>query len=374
MRTPKPSILVFSLFVCGWVLAVSGDVLGADKKKIAVLEFNSRGIPADVGASLTELVIREVDRSGLFTTISMDDIKAMLQHAEHTISLGCDDTTCLAEIGGALGVELLLAGSVGRIGQTYVISLRLIDVKRAGILSREEKTVQGQVDDLVEASRMAVKALLRPLMKKAAGQLELICEEEGAEVYVDDLMIGTTPLGKRQLPGGYHAIKVKKDRFVVFGKDVMIQPEKTIRIEVALIPSPEFVEAYESRASTGRALAWTFTAIAVAAAGAATGLFVWNEGRLGDYEQDKTRYETELVGDGYALNDRADSINMIDSVTWAVGGLAVASLGTALYFWVAGDPPGKYDHLSQETRVETSWDLTPSVGPGGAGVAACFRF
>ena len=101
---------------------------------------------------------------------------------------------------------------------------------------------------------------------------------------------------------------------------------------------------------------------------------VWNEGRLGDYEQDKTRYETELVGDGYALNDRADSINMIDSVTWAVGGLAVASLGTALYFWVAGDPPGKYDHLSQETRVETSWDLTPSVGPGGAGVAACFRF
>ncbi len=362
--------VIFALFSISWL--VTPPVRAQGKDRIAVLGLTARGLAPDVAQSITDLVAREVDRSGLFETISMDDIKAMLQHAEKRMVLGCDDTSCLVEIGGALGVELLLAGGVGKIGQTYVISLRLIDVRRAAVLNREEKTVQGKVDDLVAASRLTVKALLRPLMKKAAGLLQLTCNEEGADVYIDDLLVGTTPLTRREVPGGYHSIKVKKDRFVVFGKDVMVEPEKTTSVKVVLIPSAGYIEKHESRASAYRALAWTMTALAVAVAGTTTGLLIWNEGRLGDYEQDRQRYEDERIGDGYALNERADSINTVDTVTWVVGGVGLVSLGTALYFWIVGDPPGKYDHLKKETRVETSWQ--PSPGPGSIGVSATIRF
>jgi len=285
------------------------------KRPIAVLELRSRGLDADLAASLTELIVREVDRSGLFTTISLDDIRAMLQHAENSNMLGCDDAACLAEIGGALGVELLLAGSVGRIGSTHVISMRLIDVKQSRVLVRQEKTVQGEVDDLIGASRQAVSRLLQPLMDRAAGELALTCVEEGAEVYVDDMMIGTTPLEPRTIPGGFHTIKVKKDSFIVFGRDVLVRPEQTTRLDVELIPSPDFVARYRARANTYRALAWTFTGLALAAAGTATGLLIWNDGRLGDYRQDKERYESELVGDGERLNAQADSINAVDNAT-----------------------------------------------------------
>jgi hypothetical protein len=60
--------------------------------------------------NITDLVLQEVDRVGLFRTISMEEIKRMLEHEQQKIMMGCDDTSCLAEVGGALGVELLLAG------------------------------------------------------------------------------------------------------------------------------------------------------------------------------------------------------------------------------------------------------------------------
>ena len=184
-----------------------------------MLDLKPRGIEQDLAESLTDLVVKEIDRLGLFRTISLDEIRRMLEHEQDKRLLGCEDASCLAEIGGALGVDLLVSGGAGRIGDTYVLSLKLIDVGRAEILGREERTVSGKVEDLVGASRLAARALMRPIMERESGLLEVISTEEGAEVYLDDVMIGTTPLPLRKVPGGYHSVRVTKKRFVVFGRD-----------------------------------------------------------------------------------------------------------------------------------------------------------
>ena len=62
----------------------AGPAAAEDKAKIAVLQLNARGIEADVASSITDLVIRQVDRSGLFETISMDDIRSLLQAGSRT--------------------------------------------------------------------------------------------------------------------------------------------------------------------------------------------------------------------------------------------------------------------------------------------------
>ncbi len=168
--------------------------------------------------------------------------------------------------------------------------------------------------------------------------------------------------------------KVKKDSFIVFGRDVLVRPEQTTRLDVELIPSPDFVARYRARANTYRALAWTFTGLALAAAGTATGLLIWNDGRLGDYRQDKERYESELVGDGEKLNAQADSINAVDNANWAIGGVGLACLGTALYFWLAGDSPGRYDHIDHSRAAGPAFDLQPSFGNGSVGATARLRY
>jgi hypothetical protein len=182
-------------------------------------------------------------------------------------------------------------------------------------------------------------------------------------------MVGTTPIQPRKIPGGYHAVKVVKKRFVVYGQDVKIEPGKTATLELRLLPSEAFIKEYESQASTYRTLAWVFSGVAVAAAGSATGLFVWNDGRLEDYNRDKQ----DPGHDQNDLNERADSINMVDSVTLGVAGCAIAAVGTALYFWIAGDPPGRYEGVG-EKKSSASFEFTGSMAPGSASATAVFRF
>jgi hypothetical protein len=357
----------YPIFILSTVLLLGTTVAAQGKKNIAVLDLKARGLEASVAENITDLVTKEVDRVGLFRTVSMAEIKRMLEHEQQKILTGCDDTSCLAEIGGALGVELLLAGGVGKLGDTYLLSLKLIDVREAKVLAREERTVTGKVEELVTVSRQAARTLLRPILKQESGTLELTCSEEGDEVYVDDVMVGTTPLPPRKVPGGYHALKINKKRFVVYGQDVKIDPQQTTKVEVTLLPSEAFIAEYESSASTYRTLAWVFSGAALAAAGTATGLFVWNDGRLSDFNRDKN----DPAQDPADLRDRRDSINLVDSVTLGLAITGAASLGAALYFWLAGDPPGKYDNVKKKVEVV---EFGGHAGPGSLGATATFRF
>ena len=45
-------------------------------------------------------------------------------------AVGCDDVSCAAEIGGALGINYMVAGTAGKLGSRIVFSLKLIDTKK----------------------------------------------------------------------------------------------------------------------------------------------------------------------------------------------------------------------------------------------------
>jgi hypothetical protein len=140
-----------------------------------------------------------------------------------------------------------------------------------------------------------------------------------------------------------------------------------------LIPSKAFIEEYQSKATTYRTLAWTFTGIAVAAAGSATGLFVWNDGRLSEYEQDREEFELDPTShDSNELGERADSINLVDSVTIGIVAGALVSGGVSLYFWLAGEPPGRYEKI--EDQPKSAFEISGSLGKDSIGATATFRF
>ena len=77
------------------------------KSKMAVLDLKDKGVGAEVASLLTGIVSNRLSEIGIFEVISREDIKNMLTHEQDKILVGCSDTGCLSEIGGALGVENL---------------------------------------------------------------------------------------------------------------------------------------------------------------------------------------------------------------------------------------------------------------------------
>jgi len=119
----------------------------------------------DIGFIVDELVLTELQHSG-FEAIGPDDINSILGFDKVKTAVGCDDASCVAEIGNALGVDYLVAGSVALLEGSVVLTLKFVDVKNAKVLARVNKVgssagtkelprlVNDAVRDLVESSKL----------------------------------------------------------------------------------------------------------------------------------------------------------------------------------------------------------------------------
>jgi len=92
--------------------------------------------------------------------IGMADIRAALQYAEKQHLLGCSDQSCVAELGGALGTHWVAVGNVSRFGTTWLLNLKLLDVRSVQVISSVSRTVLGGEERLVEAIPDAVRELM----------------------------------------------------------------------------------------------------------------------------------------------------------------------------------------------------------------------
>ncbi|MBI5508099.1 MAG: hypothetical protein HY903_05040 [Deltaproteobacteria bacterium] len=124
--------------------------------KLVVMPLRFSELPEAAVGTLNELLANSVRRLGKYEVIGRSDIDAMLGLENLKDQLGCDDVTCAAEIGGALGAELLLAGQVAHLGDSIIIVLKLIDTKQQKVLgsakhkaANDENTYDEAVEDAV---------------------------------------------------------------------------------------------------------------------------------------------------------------------------------------------------------------------------------
>ncbi len=136
-------------------------VSAAPRTKLAVTEIKAvQGVSPGTATILSDIVVSEVARAG-HDVISQSDIKAMVGFEQQKKMLGCtDDSSCLAEIGGALGVDYMMTGQVGQIGTRFRISLLVVDTKKARVAGRSAQFCDQNEDALARAAESTVKELL----------------------------------------------------------------------------------------------------------------------------------------------------------------------------------------------------------------------
>ncbi len=109
--------------------------LTAHPTKVAVSEVEAGpGADPKVAHLVTTLVASELRKLPSLSVTSQDDIQNLLGLNRQKQLLQCADATCLAEIGGALGVDQMVTGSVSKLGESQILVLRVIDVRRAQVL------------------------------------------------------------------------------------------------------------------------------------------------------------------------------------------------------------------------------------------------
>ncbi len=161
MHFPTAVLSVLSLALSSSSLAQSGPTpTPQPKRKVAVLALQAESGTSQGAANLlTELVTTDLSKSEQYEVLSSADIATLLGFERQRQLAGCkEDDSCFAEIGSALGVDLLVTGSVGALGKVRVLTLRAYDAKKSRPFGRETTTVDDEAK-LVDAARATAAKL-----------------------------------------------------------------------------------------------------------------------------------------------------------------------------------------------------------------------
>lgn len=101
--------------------------------KVAILDIKTTGVDASYVNILTEILSTEVEALGIYdSVIAGRDIATMMGFERQRELVGCDHEECLVELGGALGVDRIIAGHVAKIGNSYIVQIKMINVIEHG--------------------------------------------------------------------------------------------------------------------------------------------------------------------------------------------------------------------------------------------------
>lgn len=133
----------------------------AVRPRLAVLDFRVEGKVDATGSSLVAAVVREeFNRSGRFDLMDREMMRERMTEKDFAASDECDQVRCLVKFGKTLDVQQIVGGQVASFGQTWVLTMRLVDVNTG----REEKTVtrrhDGAMEDLLDVARDAAQEML----------------------------------------------------------------------------------------------------------------------------------------------------------------------------------------------------------------------
>lgn len=241
--------------------------IAAEGTSAAVIDLTAHGVEPALADSLTQLLSLELKKYKGLSVISRDEIQTMLRFQAEKQVLQCtSDTSCLVEIGGALGVDYLISGSIGRLGDAYVITLKLMDVHEAKVVNRSSETFRGAESELATALRVTAAGLLG---KELAGKGSLVIR---ANVDEGEFALDGGEAVKLPPPGpfdpivvGKHTVNIRSEGYYpLFQETYVLEGQRTeLRLNLEEIPRPWYKQW------------WPWTALgAVVAGGVATAVIL----------------------------------------------------------------------------------------------------
>ncbi len=124
----------------------------AASAKLAVmptqLDATSQGL---VPKLFDDYLLAAVQNAGDFEVIGQEDIAALIGFEKQKEILGCDDAACLADVGNALGVDRLLVVKIACLGEDWVVTSKLINIRATKVEARASEIVSGAVKELLQA-------------------------------------------------------------------------------------------------------------------------------------------------------------------------------------------------------------------------------
>jgi len=229
--------------------------------KLAVMPLAARGVPAPTADAMTQILSAELNGIEGISVISRDDIQAMLAKVQTESELGCtDNMECIVEIGAALGLAKLVTGTVGRVKDTYVVSMQLVDIRKAEVENRVLESFEGDPDELKNAVKLGAYQIAGVDYLSRTGQVAFTfnVSEADAQLSGKPIALRGNQLDAENLRPGRYSLRVIADQDDYY----------PLRTDVYVAPGANNVRSFDIREREtpwyGQWWVWTIAGVVVA--------------------------------------------------------------------------------------------------------------
>lgn len=350
--------------------ALSGAAL-ADEQRPPIAVFDLKGIstPPMAAEAASIAMVRGLRELEAFEVMSADDLRSLISIDRQRQLQGVESPALAAGV-QVLGVRHQIVGTLTKTEGGFSAELRLLDTQEGKVISQKSTPTVATLEAVGKSLASVVQELVGPLLEAEQGSLLVRTREEGAELQVDGVLRGSTPMpGPLSLPRGRHRLTVKKDGFIARVGEVTIKKGQLTLEDAILVPSPEFVADYNRRNARLRIGAYVGTGLAVAAIVSALAVdrlvaepryqnaFLPRQKVLEALSRNPSLDPSSFIdpvsadcasnpaGCRAELSSTASSLGALQAVSWTLVGVGVVAAGAAAYCWFVGEDPKRYVQL-----------------------------
>jgi len=140
-------LAILSIGLLAAMNAAAADL--AKRSQIAVMPLSAPALDSSSVATIENALGTELLRTEKVRVLERAQMQRILKEQGFQKSGTCDQTDCNVEMGKLLAVDKLLVGSLGQIGNTYSLTLRLVDVGSGEVLGSSTRNQKGAIDDVL---------------------------------------------------------------------------------------------------------------------------------------------------------------------------------------------------------------------------------
>lgn len=160
------TILSFCIIALAGLLAVNAEGDGS-AHSIAILDLEASGLDAGEVKTLSDALRNNIIDQGAYTVLERSKMDVILKEQGFQASGACTNEACAVEMGQLLGVDAMVLGSVGRVGKTYSVTVRMLDIKTGKIFHSASEYYKGEIDGLLTETMRNIAVKLATTQKAA---------------------------------------------------------------------------------------------------------------------------------------------------------------------------------------------------------------
>ncbi len=314
------------------------------RTRVAVLILASHDVDSGIADALSEVAIGAVAAHGGVSIVGKEEVQAEPRSGGGALHRLLELHRVPGPRGRALEVDQVVAGTIGRRGDTWIFNLNRIDIRSGRLVGRAFREVQGGLGSVAAAIQAAIPTLYEVTRRPAT--LLLGANVEGAELSVDGVLVGIyrgDPVRIGDLTAGRHEIAVNAPAHYEWKRVVNVVPGATLQIDASL-------DAVSRRGGLSPFL-WIGAGVLVAGGATATAFGISSQ-------RTPAQGTTRADAVDFASARRTDAL-----VANIAVGAAAAGLVTGLVGLLLSDFGGDTSHGS---------DVAVGIGPSGARLEGSF--